>query len=164
MVLCFGAAASAAGYGVFSRTSETVIFGLAFPPGSVPIFVVLALLGGVGALFAGLGAPQCRRCGKPLKEANLSFARSDEDRVMKAVNRSAPEQLPPASQSEGTSEVVVELSYCDGCKEVVIVRALQRARVPEADELVEAELRPATILSGPTARAWVAELEQRLSN
>ncbi len=162
MMTCFAAAVGASAYGVFSK-SDTVVFGVTLPPGSVPLFVFFALLGGVFALFSGLGRPQCRRCRKKLSRGSTYFSTADEQPLTRAVNRSQPERLPEPLEPDRTADAAfaIEVDYCAECTDVAVLRVLHVSTAPQRDGSVlseESELRPAMTLSGPSARAWIAHV------
>lgn len=146
-VLAFAFAVLASGYGVFT-SGPLEVLSVRFPPGSVPVLVFLALVTGVVALRTSLGEERCRRCDRALVTVRRGHSAEQADRVAQAVELGDVARLGPA-QSPESAPVVVELRHCPQCRQVAVVKAVQRGGT---------ELTQEHILVGPQATEWVAHL------
>lgn len=166
MLVCFGLAAAAAFYGVFSR-GPTVLLGVTFPPGSVPVFVFFALLAGVLAFFLALGRERCRKCRAALEPRTLAFAAADAERVKEAAARGDAHRLPPPMNDPALQRVEIALSFCPSCRSVASleVEYVEQGSSPSADPVPgrRDELLSRQTLSGPGVQAWLALLDRRPS-
>jgi hypothetical protein len=146
-VLAFAFAVGASGYGVFT-SGPLQVFSLRFPPGSTPLFVLIALVVAVVTIRRSLGEERCRRCDRPLALDRLGYAAEDGDRVADAVESGEASLLGSARRIEG-APVVVELRHCPGCRSVAVVKARRHRG---------ADLTSEHILVGPEVAGWVAHL------
>jgi hypothetical protein len=152
MLVSFGMAAAAAGYGVFSLESNSLL-GFTLAKGVVPVFVAGML--GVGALFlrASLGDERCRRCKLPLRKAWLAFAGSDVPSAVRCTERGDASELPQPLANEADGQLLVGVSYCEKCREVAMLEGLnaaQRTRVVSRHAIL-----------GPNVSRWIALVESQ---
>lgn len=162
MLVCFGLAAAAAFYGVFSR-GPTVVFGVTFPPGSVPVFVFFALLAGVLAFFLALGRERCRKCRAALEPHTLAFAAADAERVTDAAARGDAHRLPPPMNDPAPQHVELTLAFCPSCRNVASLELeyVEQGSYAGSDPVPgrRDELLSRQTLSGPSVQGWLALLE-----